>query len=50
MVSKNELKMGARKTPIQRTYKMTIGSDSINEHLLGSNRQFDWLEITKVYD
>ena len=35
--------MGEQKTPIQKTYEILIGSDSINIHFLGSNRQFDWL-------
>ena len=42
--------MGAQKTPIQKTYEINVGQDSINIDFLGSNRQFDWLEISKVYD
>ena len=49
-VSKKILRMGVQKTPIQKTYEISTGSDSININFLGSNRQFDWLEISLVYD
>ena len=49
MVSKKILRMGVQKTPIQKTYEISTGSDSININFLGSNRQFDWLEISLVY-
>ena len=42
--------MGVQKTPIQKTCEMSVDSDSINVDFLGSNRQFDWLEISLVYD
>ena len=42
--------MGVQKTPIQKTFEISTGSDSININFLGSNRQFDWLEISLVYD
>ena len=29
---------------------MSIGTDTINIEFYGSNRQFDWLEISFVYD
>ena len=41
--------MGVQKTPIQKTYEISTGSDSININFLVSNRQFDWLEISLVY-
>ena len=37
-----------QKTPIQKAYEISIGSDSINVDFLGSNRQFDWIEISLV--
>ena len=40
--------MGMQKTPIQKAYEISIGSDSINVDFLGSNRQFDWIEISLV--
>ena len=49
MVSKKILRMGAQKTPTQKTYEISIGSDSISSDFLGSNRQFYWLEISLVY-
>ena len=45
MISKKILRMGAQKTPIQKTYKINTGSDSLNVKFSGSNRQFDWIEI-----
>ena len=41
--------MGVQKTHIQKYAKYTR-SDSINIDFLGSNRQFDWLEISIVFD
>ena len=42
--------MGAQKTPLQKTYEIGEGQDSLNVEFLGSNRQFDWLEISIVSD
>ena len=49
MVSKKTLCMGVQKTPKQKRYEIRVGSDSINIDFLGSNRQFDWLEISLVF-
>ena len=35
MVSKKILRMGVQKTPIQKTYEMSLGSDTINVDFLG---------------
>ena len=48
MVSKKIIRMGTQKTPLQKTYKIKQGSDSLNVEFLGANRQFDWLEISMV--
>ena len=50
MVSKKNLRVGAQKTPIQKTYEIGKGQDSLNVEFLGSNRQFDWIEISVVSD
>ena len=50
MVSKKIIRMGAQKTPIQKTYEIKKGSDSLNIEFLGANRQFDWIEISIVND
>ena len=42
--------MGAQKTPIQKTYEIKTGSDSLNVEFLGANRQFDWIEFSIVND
>ena len=47
-VSKKIIRMGAQITPIQKSYEIKQGSDSLNVELLGANRQFDWLEISIV--
>ena len=41
MVSEKLLRMGAQKTPIQKTFEIQTGSDFLNVQFLGSNRQFD---------
>ena len=41
---------GSSKTPIQKTYEIQKGSDSLNIEFLGANRQFDWIEICIVPD
>ena len=41
MVPKKILRMGAQKTPLQKTYEISAGTDSLNVEFLGSNRQFD---------
>ena len=48
MASKRILRMGAQKTPLQKSYEISTGTDSLNVEFLGSNRQFDWLEILIV--
>ena len=48
MASKKILRMGAQKTPLQKSYEISTGTDSLNVEFLGSNRQFDWLEILIV--
>ena len=42
--------MGAQKTPIQKSYEIKKGSDSLNIEFWGANRQFDWIEISIVND
>ena len=50
MVSKKILRMGAQKTPLQKTYEISVGQDSLDVEFTGLNRQFDWLEISIVHD
>ena len=42
--------MGAEKTPLQKTYEISVGQDSLDVEFIGSNRQLDWLEISIVHD
>ena len=50
MVSKKILRIGAQKIPIEKTYEINTGTDTINVDFLGANRQFDWLDLSIVYD
>ena len=50
MISSKYLRMGIQKTPILKTYEMSIGSQSFNLDFLGRNRKFDWVKILLVYD
>ena len=50
MVSKNILRMGAQKTPIQKTYEINTWQDSLNIDFSGVNRKFDWIEKSIVYN
>ena len=50
MVSKKILRMETKKSPIQKTYEINVGADSIEIDFLESNRQFDWLEFSLAYD
>ena len=42
--------MGVQKTYIQKIYEISVGSDSLNIDFLGANRQFNWEEISLVFD
>ena len=50
MVSKKMLRIDVQKPPIQKPFTISTGSNRINIDFLGSNRRFDWLEISLVCD
>ena len=50
MISKKIFRVGIHKTPIQKTYEISVGSDSMIVEFYSSKRQFDWLELSLVYD
>ena len=50
IVSKKILRIGVQKTPIQKTYEINVGQDSLDIDFLGLQRQFDWLEPSIVYN
>ena len=50
MVSKKILRMGAQKTLMQKNYETNVVQDSLDIEFLGANRQFDWIELSLVYD
>ena len=41
MVSKKILRIGAQKIPIEKTYEISTGTDTVNVDFVGANRQFD---------
>ena len=42
--------MEIQKTPYQKTYKLQAGSQEFTMGFKGCDRQFDWLEISLLYD
>ena len=50
MVSKKIQRMGTQKIPLQKTYEINVGQDSLDIDFLEANRQFDWTELSLVYD
>ena len=42
--------MGAQKTLMQKNYETNVVQDSLDIEFLGANRQFDWIELSLVYD
>ena len=50
MISKKIMQMGVQKTTLQKTYEISVGTDSINVEFYVCNRQFNWLEMSLVYD
>ena len=49
MILKKILRMGVQKSPLQKSYEISVGSDSINVEFFGSNRELDWIEISLIY-
>ena len=50
IISKKILRMGAQKTSIQKICKINVGQDSLDINFLGAKRQFDWIELSLVYN
>ena len=44
------LRMGTQKTPIQKAYEINVRQDSLDINFLRVNKQFDWIELSLVYD
>ena len=44
------LRMGVQKTPYLKTYELQTGTQDFSVDFIGANRQFDWIEISLVYD
>ena len=50
MLSSKVLKMEIQKTPYQKTYELPAGSQEFTMDFKVCERQFDWLEISLLYD
>lgn len=49
LISSKVLRMGIPKTPYQKTYEVQIGSQELTVYFKGSDKRFDWLEVSVVY-
>ena len=50
LYSAKNLRMGVQKRPYQKAYELQAGSQDFTVDFQGANRQFDWIEISLVYD
>ena len=50
LFSAKVLRMGVQKTPYQKSYELQAGSQVFTVDFQGANRQFDWIEISLVYN
>ena len=50
MLSSKVLRIGIQKTLYQKTYELQAGSQEFTVDFKGCNRQFDWLELSLLYD
>ena len=44
------LGLRTQKSSIQKSYKINVGADTLEIDFLRSNRQFDWLEFSLMYE
>ena len=50
MLSSEVLRMEIQKTPYQKMYELQAGSQEFTVDFKGCNRQFDWLDISLLYN
>ena len=50
VMSNKTLRTGMYKTPYQKNYKINSGASSYKVEFIGTNRLFDYLDISLVYD
>ena len=50
ILSSKILLMGIQKTPYQKTYELQVGLQEFPLDFKGCEGQFDWTEISSVYD
>ena len=44
------LRMGLQRTPYLKMYELQTGTQDFSVDFIGMNRQFDWIEISLVFD
>ena len=44
------LRMGLQRTPYLKMYELQTGTQDFSVDFIGVNRQFDWIEISLVFD
>ena len=51
-IQRNEtaMRMGVLPNPFQQTFEIAAGAQTVSVDFLGASRQFDWLEVSLVYD
>ena len=49
-MSNKTLRTGIQKIPYQKNYKINLDASSFKVEFTGTNRQFDYFEISLVYD
>ena len=50
MISENNLQTGIQKTPLQKSYKMSVGSQSRTITFNNAFKQFPFLKIPLIYE
>ena len=50
LFSAKTLRMGVQKTPYQKTYELQAASQEFTVDFINAIRQFDWIEISLLYD
>ena len=48
--SENALRMSVLPSPYQQVFEINTGTQSLTYTFKGAQRQFDWLEISLIYD
>ena len=47
---KMALRTGVQFSPYQQSFEVNVGTETVNVNFQGANMQFDWIEISLIYD